>query len=265
MKSDITLEDYKINIASKQTEISSDNYKIEVSNNSIEIDGNVVNFGKQKFTMRGGRLILGDNQAQSNKHVMRVTSESGSSSIYSSSIRTPAVYTENIVTKELMIGLSPDDNPKPGGIKVINKQGKAVVTIDGEKEKINTNKIEAKEAKIEELVIGSSRLAFGPISTRYRNLLVDNATVSEYEQLGGIVERYPIIRGRGVASEAPGFYWEPVPGSINFINKRGDNAIVIDGAKEDIWLESIGSLKDKIKELDDVISKLKNAHPEIDF
>lgn len=55
----------------------------------------------------------------------------------------------------------------------------------------------------------------------------------------------------------------PKESKIIVNNKHGDVVITIDGEKEDIFLKSIGSLTDKIKELERKISTLEGYHPRV--
>ncbi len=295
MKSDITLEDYRVNIVSNHADFEINNLvikgdeteiisgkselksKLKVNKDGIEIDSISIGLIKQNIVINRTGLLMGGNQYEGYS-LIQLKNKYGTTLIKTNGISTNKVSSKEIRTEDLLVGNSISDNPQLGNIKVTNKQGEVVVTIDGEKEKINTNKIEAKEAKIKEakikeLLIGSEELRS---DIRGRNVVVENDRVStggmvragDDRVATGLVQAGERVQaGGGIVEEKERFVsvWKPVPGSIKLINKDGKNAIVIDGAKEDIWLESIGSLKDKIKELDDIISKLKKAHPEIDF
>lgn len=151
MNSDIILNDENVEIVGEKTEINSRNHKIMIDSSKIELDSYEVSIPKQAIEMRVGHLRIGDRHAKTNKHSISVSSEAGRSSMSPRYIRTGKVYANEMNTKDLMIGLSPDDNPKPGNIKILNKQGEAAITIDGDKEDITLKAIGSLTDKIKEL------------------------------------------------------------------------------------------------------------------
>lgn len=152
MESDIILENDQVKINGSRTEISSDNYRLDIGNDGVKVHGALIEFVDQDFTVRsGGTMRLGDKKTKSGKASFRVISEKGNSVMHSIYIQTPTVHTEDINTKTLTIGLSPTDNPKPGKIEFINKQGEVCITIDGNSEDIILQSIGSLKDKIREL------------------------------------------------------------------------------------------------------------------